>query len=106
MLPKLFRNEKSGLAERATGPLHLSGEARAVADANGLAVFHAGCGQMFKANVVGALIWRGIEAGRPPAALARDLVAQYGVTADRAQDDIVRFMAELRAAGLLIGGRN
>ena len=81
--------------------VRISGEARAVVQEESLAVFHSGRGMMFKANGAGAQIWQALAGGASIPALAKQLACRYGIPEKRAESDVLDFVAQLRAAGLL-----
>ena len=87
-----------------SGAVCVSPDARAVVDRNGLAVFHAGRGRMFKANGAGARIWQAIERRLSPAEMASELARTYGIPPEQAGRDVARFIAELRGAALVTVG--
>jgi hypothetical protein len=77
-------------------------DVRAVAAADGLAVFDMGRGVMFKANAVGSEIWRCIiEQHRDEGSVARALAGRFGVPAEQARIDVSRFLGQLREQGLV-----
>jgi hypothetical protein len=91
-----------GRSPRAGSELQPCAEVRAVAAQDGLAVFHMGRGVMFKANAVGAEIWRGvIEQHRDAAAVARTLAGRFGVAPEQAEHDVSRFLGQLLEQGLV-----
>lgn len=52
-------------------------------------------------NEVGGLMWRGIDAGREPAAIVDEVVSSYNVAQDQALCDFEAFVTKLRSYGLL-----
>jgi hypothetical protein len=86
----------------AAETLRPSPDVRAVAADDGLAVFDMGRGAMFKSNAVGAEIWRAvIEQHRDTSSVARSLAGRFGVPAAQAEDDVSRFLDQLRQQGLV-----
>lgn len=85
--------------------LRPSPDVRAVAAEDGLAVFHMGRGAMFKSNAIGSEIWRTvIEQHRDARSVAKALAGQFGVPAAQAEQDVSRFLAQLRDQGLVCQG--
>ncbi len=105
MWQKLIRRAWSAGSERPSdrGTVRVSSEAHAVVQQDCLAVFHAGRGAMFKANAVGAHIWEGLSQETPLKLVAEQLVQRYGIPAQQGEQDVARFVAELRNAGLVVG---
>lgn len=94
-----IRRRSSG---EGSGELQACAEVRAVAEDDGLAVFHMGRGLMFKANAVGSEIWRGvIEQRRDAGSVARALAGRFGVPPEQARHDVSRFLGQLLEQGLV-----
>jgi hypothetical protein len=53
------------------------------------------------ANRAGALLWRALDAGATESQLVELLVAEYGIDARAAADDVGHFVAQLREQELL-----
>lgn len=88
-----------------SGALRPAPEVRAVAADDGLAVFDMGRGAMFKSNAIGSEIWRAIiEQHRDARSVAKTLAGRFGVPAAQAEEDVSRFLAQLRQHGLLCQG--
>jgi hypothetical protein len=52
-------------------------------------------------NGAAAEIWRGLVVGRPPAQIAVDLAARFGIDEKRAQGDVAAFLSTLVARGFV-----
>ena len=52
-------------------------------------------------NPTGLLLWRALADGTTEEALAAELVARFGIDAERAAADVSRFVQSVRARGLL-----
>jgi Coenzyme PQQ synthesis protein D (PqqD) len=74
---------------------------RASISADGLVLLDVDGGLVLASNVVGARIWQLIEQRRTPDEIARQLVADYDVSHDRALSDVATFIAALVARGLV-----
>jgi PqqD family protein of HPr-rel-A system len=105
MLMNFFSRRKGGrpAVER---PVRISADVHTVIDERGVVVFDPRGGRMFKANPIGAEILQMLSQERPPAQVAHDLSRHYSIDPERARADVARFVAELRGAGLLAGGRD
>lgn len=55
----------------------------------------------FSVNGSGAALWSALRAGTTEAELRTILVDAYGLSADKAEADVGRFLGELRSEGLL-----
>jgi hypothetical protein len=53
------------------------------------------------ANSAGAVLWRGLIGGSTRDGLADELIRIYGITRERAEADVGRFIDELAEQGLL-----
>ena len=60
-------------------------------------------GDFFSLSGTSAAAWRLIDGSRDRAALIAELAADYGVAEGAIADDVVAFLAQLRAAGLIVG---
>ena len=74
---------------------------RASISTDGLVLLDVNDGLVLASNVVGAYVWQLIEQQRTPDEIARQLVADYDVSYDRAQSDVASFIAALVARGLV-----
>ena len=80
----------------ASDTLRAHPDVRAVS-ADGLALFDTVRGGVFRSNEVGAEIWRGlIEQQRQAETVAEGLAARFGIPAERAREDVSRFVDQLR----------
>jgi Coenzyme PQQ synthesis protein D (PqqD) len=55
-------------------------------------------------NGSGSLLWQALEQPTTAAELVTRLTAEYDVTSDAAQADVVQFLAALQGAGLIVQG--
>lgn len=85
-----------------SGVLFAGADVRAVAAADGLAVFDLARGGVFRSNAVGAEIWRElIERQRDAASVANEFAGRFGISAEQACEDMARFVEQLRQQGLV-----
>jgi hypothetical protein len=70
-----------------------------------LFVVDAASSRLHELNGTAAFIWEGLAAGKPEAAIAAGLAAEYEVEQRAALADVGAFAAELRAAGLITEGK-
>jgi hypothetical protein len=82
-------------------PLRPSSDVRASISDDGLVLLDLSGGLVLSSNVVGGRIWQLIEQQRTPAAIARQLVADYAIPHERARADVDAFIASLRARDLV-----
>lgn len=61
----------------------------------GVVLLHTVTGQMFAANRVGAQIWDGLSQGLPIHSIAAQIGRDYRIPLATAQDDVLRFLADL-----------
>ncbi len=66
-------------------------------------LFDGATAESYTLNPTGLCIVRGLLEGREPVSLWSDLVAAFEVTEAKARRDVRRFLADLRAARLLVG---
>ena len=71
---------------------HLEGEA---------VLLHIGTKQYFRLNRTGAHIWKALESGMAPDAIAASLVAAFEVSDDDAREAVRSLLAELVAGKLV-----
>ena len=82
--------------------LKLRGEAVAWTDVDGeIVALDEDAAVYLAANPAGGLLWRALVSGATREMLAAALVAEYGISAERAQADSDAFVASLRERGLL-----
>ena len=55
----------------------------------------------YQLNETAMMIWKGLEQGRAPGAIAEDIVAQYEVTAEEARANVEKTVAQFAAYKLL-----
>jgi hypothetical protein len=76
---------------------------RASISSDGLILLDVDGGVVLSSNAVGARIWQLIEQQRTADEIARQLVDDYAVLAERALRDVHAFVADLKARGLVAG---
>jgi hypothetical protein len=76
---------------------------RASISSDGLILLDVDGGVVLSSNAVGARIWQLIEQQRTADEIARQLVDDYAVPAERALRDVHGFVADLKARGLVAG---
>ena len=74
---------------------------RASVSTDGLVLLDVEGGLVLASNPVGARIWQLIEQQHTRSEIARQLVEDYDIPADRADRDVVAFVAALAARGLV-----
>jgi len=74
---------------------------RASTSADGLVLLDIQGGLVLASNAVGARIWQLIERQHTRAEIARQLIDEYGIPAERADRDVVAFIAALAERGLV-----
>jgi hypothetical protein len=74
---------------------------RASISDDGLVLLDLDGGVVLSSNAVGGRIFQLIEQRRTPAEIASRLVAEYDVQSDRAQEDVLGFVASLLARGVI-----
>jgi hypothetical protein len=67
----------------------------------GLVLLHADKGLLFKANHIGARIWKGIAQGQPVQQVAAELSREVNMPVSRLLDDARNFLDVLLQQGLL-----
>ena len=67
-----------------------------------LTLLHIGRGIVFTANRTGVRIWQALTDGKSLGSIARELNQESGVPLRSAQQDTLRFAAELERNGLLM----
>ena len=82
---------------------HPSRAVRASISGDGLVLLDVDGGLVLTSNAVGARIWQLLEQDRTAGEIARQLVDDYAVPAERAQRDVVAFVESLLARGLVTG---
>jgi hypothetical protein len=85
----------------------ISPDVRATAGGDGIAFLDVRKGALFRANRVGAAIWKGLAARRSLEQISEEVSRDFGVSQREAFEDASRFAAQLQAAGILgSAGRN
>lgn len=64
-------------------------------------ILHHGTGRYFDTAGTGAFIWRQLEAGHPPRAIAQAIAAGAGITSEIASEAVASFVALLAANDLI-----
>jgi len=102
-----FRTEKrscpaaEGL-QTAAHSFQVSPGVQAAFDENGVVLFSLTAGTLFRSNRTGARIWSGIAQGKEADALALELSNEFGISVNRAAEDISRFLQSLTRSRLLM----
>jgi hypothetical protein len=78
-----------------------SAAVRASVSADGLVLLDVQGGLVLASNPIGARIWQLIEQQRTPPEIARQLVADYEISLERARRDVEAFAAALLVRGLV-----
>jgi hypothetical protein len=68
----------------------------------GIVIFDGRRGRLFRCNVVGALIWQGIEAESSLETIAAKIGHQYQLAVDSAREHTIRFLADLERQSLIV----
>jgi hypothetical protein len=56
---------------------------------------------MIKLNSTGKYIWEAIDSGKSKEEIAESMVADYGITREKAQQDLDKFIATMKEEGFL-----
>lgn len=75
----------------------VAGQHVAIATGEASKTFHG----MVKLNKTGALIWKGLEKGQDPAAIAQGLAFTYDIDPAKAAADVDAFIARMSQQGFL-----
>jgi hypothetical protein len=75
---------------------------RASISGDGLVLLDVNGGVVLASNPIGAHIWQLMAQRRTGVEIARQLAIDYGVSIDRAHDDVGTFIRALAARGLVI----
>jgi Coenzyme PQQ synthesis protein D (PqqD) len=81
--------------------LRASASVRASTSTDGLVLLDIDGGLVLASNPIGARIWQLIEQQHTAADIARQLVDDYGIPAERAARDVAAFVAALVERGLV-----
>lgn len=76
---------------------------RASVSSDGLVLLDIDGGVVLASNAIGARIWQLIEHQHTAQEIAGRLVEDYGIPVERAQRDVVAFLAALLGRGLVTG---
>lgn len=69
---------------------------------NGRFLFKDDTGDLFTMNATGALVYRLYSEGLTSRAIAKRLAARYRIPLAQALDDVLAFLAQVRANGLVL----
>lgn len=75
--------------------LSVSPQVRVSSHTGGLVLLEISRGLVFTCNHTGRLVWEGLVARTPPAAIAAGLGREYGMPVEQAQDQVFEFIAAL-----------
>jgi hypothetical protein len=109
MLRILGRSVRSVLfgrrADRSSGNgpevLIVPSGVRASLEGDNLVFLHIGKGLVYKSNLTGTRIWRGLMKRQPPRLIAEQLSKEYGVPQEQVERHVTDFVADLRQHGLI-----
>ena len=76
-------------------------EAKASFHDDGMVILHAGNGCLYKSNITGALIWRGIELKLSLEAIAGEIGLDYQIAVAAAREHATRFLTALERNALI-----
>ncbi len=87
----------------ADGPevLIVPSEVRASVEGDNLVFLHIGKGLVYKSNLTGTRIWKGLMNRQPPRLIAEQLSKEYGVPQEQVERHVTDFVADLRQHGLI-----
>ena len=80
----------------------VASEVKASRHDDGLVLIHHGKGIVFSANRVGAMIWNAAVERLSLDQLSASISREFQISLDEARQDIVEFLAQLAAEGLLV----
>jgi len=63
---------------------------------DGVVILHTGKGRLFKSNLTGAQIWRGIEQQMSMDVIAREISGEYQIPLTTAREHTANFLSELQ----------
>jgi coenzyme PQQ synthesis protein D (PqqD) len=63
-----------------------------------------GPGTLYTLNATGQLVWRRLQRGQTPDAIAEALRRAFGITRAEADRDVRAFLEDLRTRGFVVGG--
>jgi hypothetical protein len=84
----------------------VSPSVRASVSADGLVLLDVRGGLVLASNPIGARIWTLIEQTHTSPEIAQELCRRYDIPLDRAQDDVLTFVAALVERGLVTEDRS
>ena len=86
--------------QSCTGRIRPSQEATASIHDGGVVILHVPSGRIFASNQTGARIWQSVEQQLPLEAIAAEISREFGIDRATAEEDTVRFLADLERNGL------
>lgn len=76
---------------------------RDVAEDEGGVLLHLDTGEYHGLNRIGSMIWQLLDGRRTPAALVAELTSRLAEAPPDLQEDVERFLADLRLRDLVVG---
>ena len=76
-------------------------EAKASFHDDGMVILHAGNGCLYKSNITGARIWRGIELKLSVEAIVGEISIEYQIAEAAAREHATRFLTALERNALI-----
>jgi len=76
-------------------------EAKASFHDDGIVILHAGNGRLYKSNITGARIWRGIERQLSLEAIVGEISREYQIAEATAREHATRFLTALERNALI-----
>jgi hypothetical protein len=99
---KKRRRGMSGLTSNARLGFHIAPEVKASMHPQGIVLIDMRGGKVFSANRVGAMVWRGAAEGWSLERVTQSIGQKFQAPAGMVRQDIVEFLAQLAAEGLLV----
>ncbi|HUI57390.1 MAG TPA: PqqD family protein [Bryobacteraceae bacterium] len=87
-------------APRKAG-ITISTEVRMAVAGDHVGFLHIGNGRVFRSNLTGGRVWRGLSDDQDLCVIAARLSADYDVPQARVQEDIEKFVTDLEKQGML-----
>ena len=75
--------------------------ARTTENRDGIVWLQLDEGLLFRANHIGARIWRGLLEQKDPGVIAGEISREYGVAREEVESDVAAFLADLAARRLI-----
>jgi hypothetical protein len=95
-------NRSGGPQSQTALALRPSPDIRTSFDGNGAVFLDLRRGTIFRSNLVGAAVWKGLAAGNDQWAISGQLARDYGIAVERVAQDVARFLTQLESAGFLV----